>query len=195
MLPLLDRRTVLLGLSASALAACANPPPAPRFPQLTFSHLAPFRLDAATLDIVEAYTPGPNDVAQGMPLPPSVAARRWAGDRLVPAGNSGAIVFTITDATVAETGLERTRGVRGVVTTDQSERYDGRLAATIDIRGVGGRSGRVSAEATRSRTVPENISLNDRDKVWFEITEALITDLDRELETAINQFLRPFLLA
>ena len=57
-----------------------------------------------------------------------------------------------------------------------------------------GQRGEVMAEATRSRTVPEKITLNDRDKVWFEITEALIRDLDKELDAAIRRFLQPFLL-
>ena len=72
---------------------------------------------------------------------------------------------------------------------------DGRLAAKVELRdAAGGRSGVVSAEATRSRTVSENLSLNERDKVWFEITEAMINDLNGELETAINQFLQPFVV-
>ena len=84
---------------------------------------------------------------------------------------------------------------RGAVTTDQSERYDGRLAVTVEIRDPQARhGGDVSAVATRSRTVAENLSLNQRDKVWFEITESMIKDLDRELEKAIGQFLQPFIL-
>ncbi len=192
----LDRRAVLAGLSATALAACTTPPPTPRFPQLTFAHLSPFRLDAADLDIVEAFAPasGARDVSQGMPVPPVVAARRWATDRLVPAGSGGRVVFTVTDASVVEIPLKRTTGLRGVVTDDQSERYDGRLAAKINITNGRGQRGEVMAEATRSRTVPEKITLNDRDKVWFEITEALIRDLDKELDAAIRRFLQPFLL-
>ena len=51
------------------------------------------------------------------------------------------------------------------------------------------------AEVSRSRTVAENISLNDRDGIWFEITDEMIRDLDRELDAAIRNFLQPFLLA
>ena len=56
------------------------------------------------------------------------------------------------------------------------------------------RGGKVSAVATRTRTVAENVSLNQRDKMWFEFTESMMQDLDRELEKAINQFLQPFIL-
>ena len=192
----LDRRGLLTGLSAVALAACTTPPPSPRFPELTFVHLQPFRLDAASLDVVEAFQPaaGARDVSLGMPVPPAVAAQRWARDRLTPAGNAGRIVFTITDASVVEVPLARTRGLRGVVTDDQSERYDGRLAAKISITDGRGRRGEVTAEATRSRTVAEKTTLNQRDRIWFEITEALIRDLDTELDAAIRRFLPSFLV-
>lgn len=192
----MNRRGLLVSLSAAALAACTTPPPSPRFPKLTFTHLPPFRLDAQTLDIVDGFraTNG-DDVASGMPVPPAVAARQWANDRLVPVGDSGSVVFTITEASVIETRLPRATGVRGMVTNDQSERYDGKLAAKISIQNPARqRSGEVSAEATRSRTVPENLSLNERDRIWFEISEALINDLNKELEQAVNQFLQPFLI-
>lgn len=192
----LDRRGVLLGLSATALAACTTPPPAPRFPQITFKHLPAFHLNAARLDIVEAYSPAPGarDVAAGMPVPPAVAAREWATDRLSPVGSAGEIVFTITDASVIEVPLKRTTGLRGVVTDDQSERYDGHLAARINISDGRGGRGEVKAEVSRSRTVAENISLNDRDKIWFEITDAMIHDLDKELDAAVRNFLQRFLV-
>ena len=190
------RRCVLIAFSAIFLAACASPPPSPQFPQLTFTHLPPIKLDARNLTVVDDYrSAGRTDVSQGMPVPPAVAVHQWANDRLVPAGNNGQIVVTITEASVEKTELERTRGVRGFVTTDQSERYDGRLAVTVEIRDPQARrGGDVSAVATRSRTVAENVSLNQRDKVWFEITESMIKDLDRELEKAIEQFLQPFIL-
>lgn len=192
----LNRRDLLVGLAAVGLAGCTTPPPSPQFPKLTFGHLPPFRLDVQTLNIVDGFRETNRaDVASGMPIPPAVAARQWANDRLVPAGDSGTVTFTITQASVIESSLERTTGVRGVVTTDQSERYDGKLAARITITNPARRlNGEVSAEATRSRTVPENLTLNQRDKVWFEMSEALINDLNSELEKAINQFLQPFLI-
>jgi len=192
----LNRRAVLVGLSAAALAGCTTPPPSPKFPQLTFSHLPSFRLDVQTLDIVDGFRVlNQADVAPGMPVPPAVAARQWANDRLMPVGTSGSVTFTITEASVIEVPLERTSGMRGVVTNDQSERYNGKLAAKINIANPARRlKGEVSAEATRSRTVPENLTLNERDRIWFQMSETLVNDLNTELEKAINQFLQPFLI-
>lgn len=192
-----NRRAALAGMSGLVLVACTAPSPAPEYPEITFTHLSPIRLDAATLEIVDAFKPSlsaPN-VEHLMPVSPAAAARRWAADRLMPAGNGGRIVFTILDAGVIETPLERTTGVRGVVTKDRSERYDAVLKVRITVEGGGGRrSGEVSADAMRSRTVLEGLSLNEREKIWFQMTEELVTDINGELDSAIRDFLKPFLL-
>ncbi|MDA0786919.1 MAG: hypothetical protein O3B37_11590 [Proteobacteria bacterium] len=193
-----NRRTALAGLSGLVLAGCTTPAPAPRYPELTFTHLPPIRLDAATLEIVDEFkspfaTP---NVEHLMPVSPAVAIRRWAQDRLLPVGKAGRIVFTIADAGVVETSLAPTPGVRGVVTKDQSERYDARLLVRISVDGGDNRRrGDVSAEAMRSRTVPEGLSLNEREKIWFRMTEDLVTGMNGELEMAIRSFLQPFLVA
>jgi len=192
-----NRRTALVGLSGLILAGCTTPSPAPRYPELTFSHLPPIRLDAATLEIVDEFkspfaTP---NVEHLMPVSPAAAMRRWALDRLMPVGNGGRIIFTIADAGVVETALAPTPGVRGVVTKDQSERYDAKLLVRISVDGGDNRRrGDVSAEAMRSRTVIEGLSLNEREKIWFQMTEGLVADMDGELEGAIRSFLQPFLV-
>lgn len=193
-----NRRAALAGMSGLFLAACTTPSPAPKYPEITFTHVPPLRLDVASLEIVDGFKPGfaaPN-VEHLMPISPAAAARRWARDRLVPVGNAGRVIFTITDGAVIETPLERTKGVRGVVTKDRSERYDAVLKVRIDVEsGDARRRGEVSADAMRSRTVLEGLSLNEREQVWFQMTEELVTDIDSELDTAIRQFLQPFLVS
>lgn len=193
-----NRRTALAGLSGLILAGCTTPPPAPRYPELTFTHLPTFRLDAAALEIVDGFTSpfaSPN-VEHLMPVSPAAGMRRWAEGRLMPVGRGGRIVFTITDAAVIETPLAPTPGVRGVVTKDQSERYDARLEVRMTVDGGDNRRrGELTAEAMRSRTVPEGMSLNEREAIWFQMTEELVMAMNGELEAAIPSFLRPFLVA
>tara|TARA_R110002110_G_scaffold415852_1_gene658117 strand:- start:22304 stop:22903 length:600 start_codon:yes stop_codon:yes gene_type:complete len=193
-----NRRTALAGFSGLVLAGCTTPSPAPRYPELTFTHLPPIRLDAAELEIVDGFKSpfaSPN-IEHLMPVSPATAMRRWARDRLLPVGSGGRIVFTIADAAVIETPLAPTPGLRGAVTKDQSERYDARLEVQITVDGGDTRRrGEVTAEAMRSRTVAEGISLNEREKIWFQMTEDLVTNMNGELETAIRSFLQPFLVA
>jgi hypothetical protein len=183
--------------AALLLAACADAPPPTNFPRLTYSHLGAFVLEVSEIEIVDAYQPtlrAPN-VDHLMPVAPAAAARQWARDRLKTAGSSGRrAVFTIDDGAVTETPLRRKTGVRGVLTVDQSERYDAVLAVRLEIFDIAGRRvGVAEANARRSRSVPEDITLNVRDKIWFSITESVTNDLNAELDRAIPQFLGQYL--
>ena len=180
------------------LAACQPAPTLTVFPDPTYGHLGQIRLDVGTLDIVEAYRPpfaAPN-VEHVFPVPPMVAARAWARDRLAAAGiaASGRAVFTIREASVVETRLSTTGGVRGAFTVDQAHRYDAVLTVGLEILGPGGgQRGTVNVTARRSQTAPEDITLDGRDRLWFAMTEALIADMNRELEARIGAVLGPFL--
>jgi hypothetical protein len=46
---------------------------------------------------------------------------------------------------------------------------------------------------TRSRTVAEDTSLAQREQIWFEITETMMKDFDREIEIAIRQYMASFI--
>ena len=50
------------------------------------------------------------------------------------------------------------------------------------------------ADALRFRSVSENITLNERDKIWFAMSETLIGDLNKELENSIPKFLGKYIL-
>jgi len=186
-------------LGAVGLAGCDTPPPRPRTPELTYAHLGRFRLDVARIDVVSTFKPpftAPN-VEHLMPVSPEQVMRRWAADRLVATGTPGRTAqFVIEDAKVTDTKLPATPGLRGTFTTDQSDRYDASFAARLRIRAERGdlREGEASAWATRSRTVPENITVNGREQVWFELVEATMNDLnaelDRQIRANLSQFLR-----
>jgi hypothetical protein len=90
--------------------------------------------------------------------------------------------------------LKRTAGVKGAFTRDQSERYDAVIDMKVEIRDANGDL-RVTAESTakRSRSVSENISLNGREKVWFEMTEAMMGDLNTSLEAQIRKHMNRWL--
>lgn len=198
--PLLSRRNALvLLLAGGAAAACSTQPPRPRFPELTYGHLGQFTLDVSRIEIVSEYKANfaaPN-VEHLFPTAPEQTLRRWAQDRLVATGTPGRIArFVIQDAKVTETELPRTPGVRGAFTTDQTQRYDGALAVVLEIREerANYRAGTASAWASRSRTVAEGITINDRDKVWFDLVEAMMNDLNAEMDRQIRANLAQFVV-
>lgn len=180
-----------------ALGACsADPPARPIYPDLTYRHLPPIELLVGRVEVEDAYTPplrAPN-VEHEFPVSPAAAARRWVDDRIRAVGDKGTVKVTLREASVVEVALKKTEGLTGAVTTDQSERYDGTIVMEIEVRGPGGdKEAFVSATARRSRTVPEDITLNAREKVFFEMTEAMMNDLNAELERQINQHLGRYL--
>ena len=187
---------ILLAFLVVALAACSSAPPKPGFPQITFGHLPPIQLDVAEIQVREQYAPpqqAPN-VERVAPVSPAAVMHRWAADRLRGVGPSGAAILTVKDASIVAQPLKKTEGLRGMVTTDQEVRYVANLVVELDVSTAGGLgTGFASAAATRTVTAPENITLNQRDKILYELVEALARDLNATLEANIRAHLQPFL--
>lgn len=192
----LARKLALAAAMCGALAACQTPDPEPRYPELSYGHFGTIPLDVARIEVVLGYkapAKKPN-VEHLFPVSPLSVAERWITDRLRAVGRTGVARATITQASVVEVVLDRTRGLRGVFTTDQSERYDGVIEIDIRIVGDNGREkAAVLSRAERSRSVAEGVSLNDRERVWFEMTEAMMNDLNTSLQRQINQYMRAYI--
>jgi len=194
---ILARFRRLLPAMVLLTSACQSAPTEPAFAPLVFADRGQFKLDAGSLEVVSLYRPplrAPN-VEHEFPYPPAAAARGWAADRLRSAGRSrDRAVFTIADARVVETKLPRQAGLPGVVRDDQSERYDATLSVELAILSGDIKVGRVFAEANVSRSVPESITVNGRRQVWWEMTAALMEQIDRTLEAEIRRNLGRFIL-
>lgn len=182
---------------AFALAGCATEPPGSSFAELRYTHLPRIDLKAASLEVAELYRPpgkAPN-VEHRFPTSPAAAAARWARDRLHPVGGTDLIRVSILNGSVIEVPLKRTNGLRGVFTNDQAERYDGTLHVRIEMLAPDGRQlAMVESRATRSRSVAEDITLAEREKVWFRLTEDMMNDINRSLESQIRKYFTRWLV-
>lgn len=179
------------------VAACQTAPPPRVYPDLTWTHLLPYNFNVGKVEIVSEYAAPLKypHVEHSFPISPEAAALRWGRDRIHAAGSKGAVRYIVKTARVIEVPLEKkTGGLKGYFTTDQSERYDLFIDVRIEVKGAPGGSGFISARAERSRTVPEDVTLDDREEVWFEMTEAAMKDLNATLEKYIAQQLGMFLL-
>ncbi len=175
-----------------AAAACATEVPQQTLPELTYGHLSPLALGVGAVEVTSEYAApmAAPHVEHLFPTPPEKALRQWATDRLKAAGGPGVARFVIKDARVTETALAHDEGVKGAFTKEASERYDAAVEAVVEIIDGDGKSrGHASARATRSRTVREDVSMNERDRIRFELIEALMKDFDAEIENNIRTYL------
>ncbi len=189
------RNVIVVVFGVGLLAACATPSPLPTYPAISFANLPPIRLDVAKLEVEVTYKPplkSPN-VDHLSPLPPAVAAERWARERILPVGSSGSARVIISNGAIVERPLDRTKGLKGLITRDQTERYDGVLEVTLEIRSDRYRDAYVKAEAERSRSVAEDATLNQREMLWFKISEDLIKEINTQMDRTIPDVLRRWL--
>ncbi|MCH7864519.1 MAG: hypothetical protein IIC56_04805 [Proteobacteria bacterium] len=180
----------ILPVAALGLAACETPVKIQKLPELTYGHLPPLKLNVAKIEVVVQYQPPlkePN-VEHLFPTPPLKALRRWAADRLRAVGRSGKARLFITDARAIETPLQKKTGVVATFTKQQSYRYDLTVETVLEVSDAR-RRGRVSTRVTRFTTLSEDVTINERDQAWFDLTEALIKDFDAEFEKNIRQAL------
>ncbi|MEE2995843.1 MAG: hypothetical protein VX700_01740 [Pseudomonadota bacterium] len=178
-----------LTLVAMASAGCNADVQNSGFPEISFAHLKPISLNVARIEVENRYvSPAvrPN-VEHKFPSSPAAVAVNWARDRLRAVGASGVARVVVRRASVVEVPLKRSEGFQGLFTRDQSERYDALIDMVAEIRDETGNV-RVTVEsrASRSRTVPENLSLMQRETVWFEMAEAMMSDLNIALESQIR---------
>lgn len=183
-------------IAALTVSACEMAPPQQRLPQLTFAHLQPYRLDVGRVEVASEYQAPLRDpnVEHIMPVSPEAAVKRWVQDRLQPVGTTGAVRVLIRDAHVVEVPLQTDKGFTGLFKQQQAERYDAvldLLVQVLDERNLP--RAEIVARTQRSRTVPEGTTLNDRDRVWFDMVEEMMGDLNTQFEGLIPQYFGQYL--
>ena len=187
-------RASLLLVAVLVLAGCSSAP-SRTLPEITFADQSPIALDVERIEIVQRYEPAFADpyVDHLFPRPPATVIRRWAEERLLARGATGTATLIIQDASVTEEVLARNPGLQGLVTIEQSERYEARIAVRLEVTKPTS-SGYAEVLAQRSITAPENASLADREQIWFELTENVIDDLDAKFEQEVAQGLSRYIV-
>ncbi len=182
------RRLVATVIVAVLAASCESPPPRPTFPDIRFSG-TPIRLAVGNIQVENQFKAGfqPPHVEHLFPVPPQRALENWVRDRLVAAGGAARARFTIADASVIETELKKDGGIAGAFTKEPAQRYDATVQATLSIvddHGVALLTATV--KAARSQSVLEGITPNEREKTWYEMTNALMADFDQQMSVEIS---------
>jgi hypothetical protein len=182
---------------AIGLAACSSEPPPPKFPDIRFNREPPIQLDVARIELVSNFQPSfaAPEVEHEFAVPPQRALENLSKDRFqaISPGSGRVARFAIDDASVREIDLPMKGGLKGAFTVQQAQRYDGHVAVRLEIideHGIAVRT--ASAQASRSRSVDEDTTLNQRDQIWYDMSRDLAQALDQELERQIDASFYPY---
>lgn len=179
-----------------ALSACEGQPVIQKAPELSFAGKRAYQLNVGQLEIVPEFQPSgrkPN-VEHLMQLSPENATVRWAQERLRPMGRTGYARVLIKDAKVVEVPLRTDTGFTGMFKDQQAVRFDGSLDVAIQI--LDERHFPVAdvvARATRSQTISENATMNERDLALNQVSLSLIHDIDSQMDSLIPTYLNQWM--
>lgn len=190
------RLAFVLAGALALLGACAQTPAPVVNPPIGFTGRAAIKIDAPRVEIVEAYAAplrAPN-VEHEFAQRPSDLVKAWLRDRLRPAGQGGQFVATIKDASIIAEPLAVKGGIEGAFTKQQSVNLVAKVVVLLEYRRAGGFEATATVSVARSRTLPEGLSLADRDRAYYEFSRELAADLDAQLEANVNDNLRDALL-
>jgi len=184
------RNLIAVFATTALLAACDTPTRVSTYPEITWTHVQPLVFDAGKIEIVDNYRAPlqhPN-VEHEFPVVPEASIQRWISDRVRAAGGPRTVRVTIQNAAVVGKPLKVKKGLEGLFYKEQAARYEGQLAVMIEIRDERGYQNSVAeAKVMRARTVSEETSPHDLDQIFFDLTAAMMADLDRTLEANIRR--------
>jgi hypothetical protein len=190
-------RLLAAAVALLALAGCQQPPPQQRLPEMSFTSKPPIQLNIGRIEVVTQYQPplrAPN-IEHQMPVSPAAAMQRWAQDRLRPLGREGSARLIVRDAKVIETRMKTDSGVTGMFKDQQAERYDATLDVVFQI--LDERQFMIAeaqAQASRTRGVLEGISVNERERIWYEMVQQLTDEVGTQLENSIRTYMARWLM-
>ncbi len=157
-----------------ALATCGEPERV--YTPLSYTDLPPIQLNVSDIAVQQQFFPAgvAPDVTAQDPEPPARALKTMAQDRLQAYGTSNHAVFAITNASLVRNG----------------DIIDGAMTVTLTIQdNDGARLGFAEARVTNRRTG----RIDSLRGALYDMTKAMMDDMNIEFEYQIRQHLKPFL--
>ena len=177
-----------VGSLSFLLAGCTSKPDLRPSGLLSLTQ-APLALKVNRIDTVVQYLPAEEgtNVDPDMIPPPSVILTQWIHEHFKARGGEGRAVITIEDASITESPL-KTQSQNPFASA--MVRYAGNLAVKLEILdGAGNSRGYARATASAGLTVPESLSIDERQQVWVTLTEEMINKLNNEIERNTKEYL------
>jgi hypothetical protein len=170
------RFMLLLPLAVAACGGSDEDDESQAFPPLRYNNLPPIQLKVASIAIEQRFIPAgvPPDVSNRDPASPIEALKAMANDRLQAFGTANKAVFSILDASIARDDDV----VTGSLTVS--------LAIVDD---SGAQLGYAQAHEQSRRTG----SVRDLRSILYDMTKAMMNDMNIEFEYQIRHHLKPWL--
>lgn len=190
-------KTLIAMLACTLLVAC-EAPKTYTAQVLDFTKVAPIQVNVAEIRLVESYqsTNAAPFKEQEFPTPPAAGVKQWLKQRLKAVGTQGVLEMTIDDASVREVGLQTQSGFMGLITNDQEARYDATLHVTARLydgtNAISAATGDVVV--TRSKTIDEKATVEDRRRMFDGITHDLMQSFDQQMTARLSQYFAPYLV-
>ncbi len=169
------RASLLAGLAIClplTLSGCGGGPSPQTFPPYTYAYLRPLRLNVASIDVVNDFAPGPDDIGGQAPESPVAALTQMAHDRLVPAGAAGRAEFTIEQASLTENG----------------DTISGSFRVKVDIyTSDGQRAAFAEAAVAHSAAAPKDQSDAGMRAALYSFIQAMMRDMNVEIEYQLRR--------
>lgn len=184
----------LMVIVSGTLTGCTTPVTNQSLPELSFQHMEPLSLNVSSVEIDQKFRlpfKAPN-VGHLFPTPPTTALKNWLVRRINPIARQAGdrAVLTVHNAAVLEELLTKKVGLQAAFTKQQSERYTLTIEASLQIIDtMGFQKAITSVNNSRSITVSEDATINERDRIWFELTETTMKEFDAEMSQGIRQHL------
>lgn len=189
-------RCVALCVVLFALTSCHTPQPPGVVAEFSFRHMPKIEFNLSNIVVIDEFRPSYKDPhVEHLFVPsPTMVIRRWREDRLRALGNTGILRVIIKDASIVEEKLPVFRSLESLVQVNQSERYKARVHVLFEAESLQrGKIQRVDVTAERTLTVPENISLLERQNAWYRLIESVMDDFNITAENAIDLHLAEML--
>jgi hypothetical protein len=162
-------KKILRLLPALALAGCSSSPPAQNFAPLDYSYLRPIIFKVATLNVVNNYSPGPDEqpLIDNNPAPPAATLMTMLQNRMQPSGQPGTGTITVQVASITESGGN----------------LNGQMTVDINLTGADGQSsGFAEASVSRSESAPNSDPTSpDMRAALYQMTKDLMTAINVQL--------------
>ena len=168
------------------LSACQSN--APALPKLTTPG-GMINLGVAAVDVINEYqTPqDPIYIDQRFSPSPSRQLIDWADDKLLPLGDRGNLLLTITKAEMTEVDIQSDDGLKSLFTNEQ------RLLVTVKFEGIfsfshpeNSRSATLTVSSEAQSSIADNTSPVDADAIRLRVTQESLGRFDQEFRRQLR---------